>query len=130
MLVDSWSGDVAFQEPSYLVGLPSRTFEGDRPTILEYGRIEDAEDIAWLKQAVYRSTMEGNIRVETPVPVVARIHQLKMRRDGYSGFEVEVLTGDDAEALTKAAKREQAIATFKEVWWLIPIGIGVLWFMS
>ena len=40
-----------------------------------------------------------------------------------------LLTGDDAEALTRAAKREQAIATFKEVWWLVPIGIGVLWWM-
>lgn len=94
-----------------------------------YGQIDDVEDIAWLKQVAYRSTMEGNIRVETPVPIVARIHQLKLRRDGYEGFEVEVLTGDDAKALIKAAKREEAIATLKEVWWLIPIGIGVLWWM-
>ena len=129
VFVDRWSGDVAIEQPSYLVGLPSLSFEDDRPTIMEYGRIEDAEDIAWLKQAAYRSTMEGNIRVETPVPIVARIHQLKLRRDGYEGFEVEVLTGDDAEALTKAVKREEVIATLKEVWWLIPIGIGVLWWM-
>ncbi|WP_324073876.1 MAG: hypothetical protein RSE14_11745 [Erythrobacter sp.] len=129
VFVDRWSGDVAIQQPSYLVGLSSRSFEDDRPTIMGYGQIDDVEDIAWLKQVAYRSTMEGNIRVETPVPIVARIHQLKLRRDGYEGFEVEVLTGDDAKALIKAAKREEAIATLKEVWWLIPIGIGVLWWM-
>jgi hypothetical protein len=129
VFVDQWSGDVVIEEPCYLVGLPSRSFEGDRPTILEYGQIENAEDIAWLKQAAYRSTMEGNLKVTTPVPIVARIHQLKLRRDGYEGFEIEVLTGDDAQALIKAAKREEVIATLKEVWWLIPIGIGVLWWM-
>lgn len=129
VFVDQWSGDVAVEQPSYLVGLPSRSFEGDYPTILEYGRIEGEDDIAWLRQAAYRSTVEGTMRVETPVPVVARIHQIKLRRDGYEGFEVEVLTGEDADALTKAAKRDQTIATFKEVWWLIPIGIGVLWFI-
>ena len=127
VFVDQWSGDVAIEQPSYLVGLPNRTFEGERPTIMEYGRIEDDDDIAWLKQAAYRSTMERTVEVQTPVPVVARIHQLKVRRDGYEGFEVEVLTGDDAEALTRAAKREEMIATLKEVWWLIPIGIGLLW---
>jgi len=42
------------------------------------------------------------------------------------GFEVEVLTGDDAESLTKAAQREQSIATFKEMWWLVPMGTLVL----
>ena len=129
VFVDDWSGDVAMADPTYLVGLPSRSFEGDRPTIMEYGRIEGAEDIAWLKQAVYRSTMEGAVEVRTPVTIVARIHQLNLRRDGYEGFEVEVLTGPDAEALTKAAKREEMIATLREVWWLIPIGIGVLWWM-
>ena len=129
VFVDQWSGDVAIEPPSYLVGLPSRTFEGDRPTIMEYGRIEDSDDIAWLKQVAYRSAMEGTVQVQTPVPMVARIHQLKLRRDGYEGFEVEVLTGGDAEALTKAAKREEALATLKEVWWLFPIGVGVLWWM-
>lgn len=129
VLVDRWSGDVAVEPPSYIVGLPSRSFEDDRPTIMEYGRVNDAEDIAWLKQVAYRSRMEGSMRVETPAPIVARIHQLKLRRDGYEGFEVEVLTGGDAESLTKAAKREQSIATFKEVWWLIPMGLLVLWWL-
>ena len=92
VLIDQWSGDVAIEPPSYLVGLPSRTFEGDRPTIMEYGRIEDSDDIAWLKQVAYRSAMEGTVPVQMPVPMVARIHHLKLRRDGYEGLEVEALT--------------------------------------
>ncbi|MGH2548260.1 MAG: hypothetical protein ACRDHN_02665, partial [Thermomicrobiales bacterium] len=39
VLVDRWSGDVAVEPPSYIVGLPSRSFEDDRPTIMEYGRV-------------------------------------------------------------------------------------------
>jgi len=129
VLIDQWSGDVAIEPPNYLVGLPSRAFDDDRPNLIEYGQIENAEDIAWLSQAVYRSTMEGTMEVRTPVPTVSRIHRLRITRDGWEGFEVEVLTGDDAESLTKAAKREEALATLKEVWWLFPIGLGVLWWM-
>lgn len=130
VLVDRWSGDIAIEKPSYLVGLPMAALDSGRPTIMEYGRIEDAGDIAWLKQAAYRSSLEGGIKVETSVPVLARVHQLNLRRDNYEGFEVEVLTGDDAEALIKAAKRMEAIATFKEVWWLIPLAVVIGWWLS
>ncbi|MFN3337797.1 MAG: hypothetical protein ACK42I_09900, partial [Thermomicrobium sp.] len=41
VFVDSWTGDMASEPPSYKVGLPSRTFEGDFPTLLEYGTVKD-----------------------------------------------------------------------------------------
>ncbi len=127
VFVDNWTGDVASAPPSYKVGLASRTVEGDQPTLLEYGTIKNTEDVAWVKGATHGSYMAGAVQVEEVTAVVARVHQIGLRRDGRRGFEIEVLTGEDAKTLIHRAKREQAIATFKEVWWLVPIGIGILW---
>lgn len=130
VFVESYTGDIASAPPTYKVGLASRTFEGDQPTLLEYGTIKNPEDIAWVKGATHGSYMAGSIQVEEVKDVVARVHQIGLRRDGRQGFEIEVLTGGDAKTLIDKAKREQAIATFKEVWWLVPIGLGILWWLS
>ena len=61
--------------------------------------------------------------------IVSRIHQLGVKCDGKIGFKVEVLTGDDAAMLLKKAKKESAIHILKEVWWLIPVGLAVLWWL-
>ena len=120
VFADSWSGELSGSGPTYEVGF----IDPYSPKISEHGIIQGGEDIAWLRSAIdHRRWDEG------PMKLVARIHQLKLRRDGYEGFEVEVLTGDDADALIKAAKRDRAIETFKEVWWLIPIGLGILWWL-
>ena len=127
LYVDQWSGDVAIGSPTYIVGLPQKEYEAKSMTILEYGQIEGPDDIEWLKQVAYQSTMDGPIEVQTPELVISRIHQLDLRRDGSDGFEVEVLTGDDADTMLRIAKREQVIATFKDIWWAIPIGLAALW---
>ena len=120
VFTNSWTGEMKGAGPSYEVGFLDH-YSG---RISEHGVIRAPDDIAWL-----RSAIDDRQPSSAPFKLVARIHQLGLIRDGKKGFEIEVLTGDDAEALTRAAKREQAIATFKEVWWLVPIGIGVLWWM-
>ncbi|WP_374295985.1 hypothetical protein [Sphingomonas sp.] len=129
VFIDSWTGDVESAPPSYKVGLASRTFEGNHPTLLEYGTIKNPEDVAWVKGATHGSYMAGSVRVEEVKDVVVRVHQIGLQRDGRQGFEIEILTGEDAKTLIDKAKREQAIGTFKEVWWLVPIGIAVLWWL-
>lgn len=126
---DSWTADVTIAPPSYKVGLASRTFEGNNPTLLEYGTIKNPEDLAWVKGATHGSYMAGSVHVEEVKDVVVRVHQIGLRHHGRQGFEIEILTGEDAKVLIDKAKREQAIATFKEVWWLVPIGIGILWWL-
>ncbi len=129
VLVDSWTGDVASAPPTYKVGLPSRAFEGNHPTLLEYGTIINPEDAAWVKGATHGSYMAGSIQVAEVKDVVVRVHQIGLRRNSRPGFEVEILTGEDAKILIDKAKREQAFSTFKEIWWLVPIGIGVVWWL-
>lgn len=127
VFVDSWTGDMAHQQPSFKVGLPSHSFEDGSPCILQYGVINDPEDISWLRGATHGSYMAGGVMVDEVTDVLARVHQLGLRRDGYKGFEVEVLTGNDARDQITRDKREQVQANLKDYWWLPPLVLGVLW---
>lgn len=110
--------------PSFRVGVPSRTFPREPSAMREYGIVKDAEDIAWLKQAT------DCARARRPFPVISRVHQLELDRNGRRGFAVEVMTGEDAKDRIDKAKREQTIATVIDMWWLIVPGIFGLWLFS
>jgi hypothetical protein len=73
------------------VGVRNRTF-ADPSAMREYGIVKDAEDIAWLKQAT------DPARARRPFPVISRVHQLELERDGRRAFAIEVMTGEDAKA--------------------------------
>lgn len=111
------TGEMQGAGPSYAVGLHTSVTN----SIIEYGVIKNAEDRDWLQGAIDSSMVPGK-----PTQVLARIHQLGLRRDEGKGFTIEVLTGEDAEDQINKWKRENAIATLKEVWWLIAIGLSVL----
>lgn len=124
LFVDSRTGDRISGPPSFRVGVPSRAFANDPSAMREYGIVKDAEDVAWLKQATHRT------RARQPVPVISRVHQLELDRNGRAGFAIEVLTGDDAKDKIDKAKRERTIATLIDMWWLIVPGIFGLWLFS
>ena len=124
VFVDRRTGDRLSGPPSFRVGVRSRAFAHDPSAMSEYGIVKDAEDIAWLKQATDRA------RARRPFPVISRVHQLELDRDGRKGFAIEVLTGDDAKDRIDKAKRERAIATVIHMWWLIVPGIFGLWLFS
>lgn len=122
VFVNDGTGDRISGPPSFRVGVPSRTFVSEPSAMREYGRVKDPEDIAWLKQATTRA--------HAPVRVLSRVHQLELDRDGRHGFAIEVLTGDDAKDRIDKAKRDRAIATVIDMWWLIVPGIFGLWLFS
>jgi hypothetical protein len=106
VFIDRWTGDVEGLGPSHEVGFT----DPYSSKIIQHGVIRDADDIAWLRSAVdHRGPQAG------PMQIVSRIHQLGVLRDGKTGFEIEVLTGDDAATMLKKAKQTSAIATLKEV---------------
>lgn len=127
IFIENWTGDMAHQRPSYKVGLACPRYEEGSSGIIEYGSINDPDDIAWLRGATHGSNMAGGVRVEEVTDVLARVHQLGLRRDGRKGFEVEVLTGSDARDQINQDKREQALENLKTYWWLLPVGAAVLW---
>lgn len=124
LFLDGRTGDGISGPPSFRVGVPGRAFAQDPSAMCEYGIVKDAEDIAWLKQATDRE------RARRPAPVISRVHQLELDRDGRPGFAIEVMTGEDAKDRIDKAKRERAIATVIDLWWLIVPGIFGLWLFS
>lgn len=120
VFIDSWTGDIEGAGPSYEVGFT----DPHSSKITEHGVIRDVSDIAWLRSAVDKRGPESG-----PMQIVSRIHQLGVKRGGKTGFEIEVLTGDDAAMLLKKAKRASALQILKEIWWLIPVGIAFLWWL-
>jgi hypothetical protein len=118
---NSWTGEIAGGGPSYEVGF----LDPYSSTISEHGVIRGEEDIAWLRSAIDDRHPESG-----PMELVARIHQLRLARDGRKGFEIEVLTGPDAEPLLSAAKREQAIGKFKAFLRFVPFAVAFLWLFS
>lgn len=128
LLIDEWTGDAVSQQASYQVGIFQKSFEDDRPTLLEYGTIAGPEDVAWIKQAT-QSTARVTRVGDMPRDLIARIHQLEVEKDDRKGFTIEVLTGDDAKAQIQRGRNEQLLENFKEMWWLIPIAIVLGWWL-
>lgn len=124
LFLDRRTGDMLSGPPSFRVGVPSRVFANDPSAMREYGIVKDPEDVAWLKQATHRAW------ARQPVPMVSRVHQLELNRDGRKGFAVEVLTGDDAKEKIDKAKRERTLEAVIELWWLFPPAIFGLWLFS
>lgn len=124
VFVDRRTGDRISGPPSFRVGVPSRAFANDPSAMREYGIVKDPEDVAWLKQAAHRAW------ARRPVPVISRVHHLELERNGRKCFAVEVFTADDAKEKIDKAKRERAIATLIDMWWLIVPGIFGLWLFS
>ena len=120
--LDRRTGDRISGPPSFRVGVPSRAFANNPSAMREYGIVKDADDVAWLKQATDRACQ--------PLLVISRVHQLDLDREGRNGFAIEVMTGDDAKDRLDKAKRERAIATLIDMWWLIVPGIFGLWLFS
>lgn len=128
--VDAWSGDAYHKKPSFAVGTPQTDYGGGGSTLTEYGVIKEPEDVSWLTQATHGSYIANEESISEVKDVVARIHQTGLRRDGKEGFEVEVLTGEDAKVLINRDKRAHALQLFKELWWVLAAVIIYFWWRS
>lgn len=119
--IDDWSGDVSVAEPGYEI-----TLRGDVPRgpLQVYGRLANAEDIEWLNKAV---------RADPKKRVIARVNEVQTARSGARlvGFQIELLTGLDAQRLEDAERLSRNLQILRKYWWLIGLALLlVAWWLS
>ena len=121
MAIDDWSGDIEIAPPTYKV----RPFERYPNEFNEYGTITDPDDVAWLKKAMTKPVWDHSYKA---IEIIARVNELKVKNyAGRSGFNVEVMTAQDAATFIAAQKRNEFLTSAKKHWWQIILVVIFLW---
>jgi hypothetical protein len=117
MAIDDWSGEVSVADPGYEI-----TLRGELPAgpLQVYGRLANAEDLEWLSKAV---------RADPKKRLIARVNEVQTGRPNgrLTGFQIEVLTGPDAQSLEDAERLRRNLQFLRQYWWVVVLAVLVIW---